>query len=66
MLIAGLMVLSKNALLGLGIMLAAGEVPRIAGQFGLDTSTKANLMSGVYAAQTAINISKTVVKAVAA
>ena len=28
MLIAGLMVLSKNALLGLGIMLAAGEVPR--------------------------------------
>ncbi|EKC51887.1 hypothetical protein LEA_17169, partial [human gut metagenome] len=31
-----------------------------------DTSTKANLMSGVYAAQTAINISKTVVKAVAA
>ena len=42
------------------------NMPRIAGQFGLDTSTKANLMSGVYAAQTAINISKTVVKAVAA
>lgn len=40
MLIAGLMILSKNALLGLGIMLAAGEVPRIAGQFGLDTSTR--------------------------
>ena len=39
---------------------------RFHGQFGLDTSTKANLMSGVYAAQTAINISKTVVKAVAA
>jgi hypothetical protein len=47
-------------------MLSSTEVPRIAGQFGLDTSTKANLMSGVYAAQTAINISKTVVKAVAA
>ena len=50
----------------LGVMLSSTEVPRIAGQFGLDTSTKANLMSGVYAAQTAINISKTVVKAVAA
>ena len=47
-------------------MLSSTEVPRIAGQFGLDTSTKTNLMSSVYAAQTAINMSKTVVKAVAA
>ncbi len=65
MLIAGLMVLSKNALLGLGIMLAAGEVPRIAGQFGLDTSTRANLMSSVYAAQSAVNLTRTIVQAVA-
>ena len=65
-LIAGMMVLSKNALLGLGLMLAAGEVPRIAGQFGLDTSTRANLMGSVYAAQSAINLSRTVVQAVAA
>lgn len=63
MLIAGLMVLSKNALLGLGIMLAAGEVPRIAGQFGLDTSTRANLMSSVYAAQSAVNLTRTIVQA---
>lgn len=65
MLIAGLMILSKNALLGLGIMLAAGEVPRIAGQFGLDTSTRANLMGSVYAAQSAINLTRTVVQTVA-
>lgn len=65
MLIAGLMVLSKNALLGLGIMLAAGEVPRIAGQFGLDTSTRANLMSSVYAAQSAVNLTRTIVQAAA-
>ena len=58
-----LMVLSKNALLGLGIMLAAGEVPRIAGQFGLDTSTRANLMSSVYAAQSAVNLTRTIVQA---
>lgn len=51
--------------LGLGIMLAAGEVPRIAGQFGLDTSTRANLMGSVYAAQSAINLTRTVVQTVA-
>ena len=60
MLIAGLLTLKLNLLLGLGLMLAAGEVPRIAGAFGLETSTKANLMSGVYAAQSAINISRTI------
>lgn len=62
----GLMVLGDNALLGLGLMLSSTEVPRIAGQFGLDTSTKTNIMSSVYAAQSAINMTKTVVKAVAA
>lgn len=64
-LIAGLMVVKDHALLGLGLMLAAGEIPRIAGQFGLDTSTKANLMSTMYAAQTAVNMTKTVIQAVA-
>lgn len=64
-LIAGLMVVKDHALLGLGLMLAAGEIPRIAGQFGLDTSTKANLMGTVYAAQTAINMTRTEVQAVA-
>lgn len=64
-LIAGLMVVKDHALLGLGLMLAAGEIPRIAGQFGLDTSTKANLMSTVYAAQIAVNMTRTVVQAVA-
>jgi hypothetical protein len=64
-LIAGLMVVKDHALLGLGLMLAAGEIPRIAGQFGLDTSTKANLMGTVYAAQTAVNMTRTVIQAVA-
>lgn len=65
-LIAGLMVVKDHALLGLGLMLSAGEIPRIAGAFGLDTSTKANLMSAAYTAQAAINMTKTVVKTVAA
>ena len=65
MLIAGLLVLRDKALLGLGLMLAAGEVPRIAGQFGLDTGTRANIMGSVYAAQSAINLTRTVVQTVA-
>lgn len=63
---AGLMVFREHLLLGLGLMLSSTEVPRIAGQFGLDTSTKTNLMSSVYAAQSAINMTKTVVRTVAA
>lgn len=63
---AGLMVLSDHALLGLGLMLSAGEVPRICGAFGLDTSTRANIMSAVYAAQAAVNTTKSVVQTVAA
>ena len=57
-LVAGLMVFKDHALLGLGLMLSAGEVPRIAGTFGLDTTTRANIMSAVYTAQAAINSAK--------
>lgn len=63
-LLGGLGVLNDNLLLGLGLMLAASEIPRIAQQFGLDTSTKANLMSSVYAMQSAMSISRTVASAV--
>ena len=48
------------------LMLSAGEVPRICGAFGLDTSTRANIMSAVYAAQSAVNTTRTVVQAVGA
>lgn len=64
-LIAGLMVFKDHALLGLGLMLSAGEIPRIAGAFGLDTTTRANIMSAVYTAQAAVNTTRTVVQAVA-
>ena len=64
-LVAGLMVFRERALLGLGLMLSAGEIPRVAGAFGLDTSTRANLLSAVYTAQAAVNTTRTVVQAVA-
>lgn len=62
-LIAGLMVFKDHALLGLGLMLSAGEVPRIAGTFGLDTTTRANIMSAVYTAQAAVSTTRTLVQA---
>jgi hypothetical protein len=64
-LVAGLMVFSEHLLLGLGLMLSAGEVPRIAGSFGLDTSTRANMMSAVYTAQAAVNTTRTIAQVVA-
>lgn len=52
-----------NMLLGLGIMLAANEVPRIAQQFGLDSSVRVNMMSVVHATTTAVNLTRSVAKA---
>lgn len=63
-LVAGLMVFQSSMLLGLGLTLASSEIPRIAGQFGLDTSTKANLSGSIYAAQAAMNMTRTVVRTV--
>ena len=51
-----------NMLLGLGIMLAANEVPRIAQQFGLDTSVKVNMMSVVHSTTTAVNLTRSVLR----
>ena len=63
-LIAGLMVFKDHALMGVGLMLSAGEVPRIAGSFGLDTTTKANITSAVYTAQSAVNVTRTIAAAI--
>ena len=59
-LIAGLMVFKEHALMGIGLMLSAGEVPRIAGSFGVDTTTRASLSSAVYTAQSAISVTRTI------
>lgn len=60
---AGLMVLPDNCLIGLGLMLSAGEIPRIAGAFGLDTSVKGNVTQVVNSAiVTTRNITRLVTK----
>ena len=60
----GLLTMSDHMVLGLGIMFAANEVPRIAQQFGLDSSVKVNMMSVVHTATTAASLVRAVGKAV--
>ena len=59
----GLLTFSDHRLLGLGIMLSAKEVPRIAQQFGLDSSVRVNMMSVVHATTTAVNLTRSVARA---
>ena len=59
----GLMIFPDSMLLGLGVMLSANEVPRIAEQFGLDSSVKVNMMSVVHATTTAVNLTRSVARA---
>lgn len=65
LLFAGLLTFGDHMLLGLGIMLAANEVPRIADRFGLDTSAKVNIMSTYYTAQAAVKTTQAIMKAAA-
>lgn len=63
LLFLGMMTFQTNMILGLGVMLAANEVPKIAQQFGLDSSVKVNITSIVHATTTAVNLSRAVAKA---
>lgn len=63
LLFLGLLTFPSNMLLGLGIMLAANEVSRIAQQFGLDSSVRVNMMSVVHATTTAVNLTRSVARA---
>ncbi len=63
LLFLGLLTFPDHMLLGLGIMLAANEVPRIAQQFGLDSSVKVNMMSIVHTTTTAVNLTRSLAKA---
>lgn len=63
-LVAGLLTFRSNQLLGIGLMLSAKEVDRIAETFGLDTSAKGNAMSVVYATSSVVNVTKQIAAAV--
>lgn len=63
LLFLGLLTFPDNMLLGLGIMLSANEVPRIAQQFGLDSSVKVNVMNVMHATTTAVNMTRAIARA---
>jgi hypothetical protein len=55
----GLLTWQTDMLLGLGVMLSANEVPRIARMFGLDTSINFNIVNAVHTTtRTAINLTR--------
>jgi len=62
LLFLGLLTFPDHMLLGMGIMLSAAEVPRIAQQFGLDTSARFNISSVVHMSSTAISLVRAVGK----
>lgn len=62
MLVCGLILFKDYWLFGLGIMLAAGEIPRIAGMFGLETTIRPNINGVVNTAQSAVHLSRMIAK----
>ena len=64
MLVCGLILFKDYWLLGLGIMLAAAEIPRIAGLFGLETATRPNINGVVHTAQSAVHLATMVKTAI--
>lgn len=65
LLFLGLLTWQTNRLLGLGIMLSANEVPRIAQHFGLDTSVRVNMTSVSHTVNTAVRAGQFVAKKLA-
>ena len=63
LLVIGLMIFQDDLLIGVGVVMAAGEVPRICGAFGMDTSHHFNMMSVAHTTQTVVNLTRTVIGA---
>jgi len=63
LLTAGLLTIDGHPFLGIGVMLSANEVPRIAERFGLDTGIRVNFMSAYYASRAAVSMVKGIAKA---
>lgn len=62
LLFLGMLTIQENLLLGIGIILTANEVPRIAQQFGLDSSVRVNVSSVMYSTTSAMNLTKSLMR----
>ncbi len=58
MMVCGLILFKDQWLMGLGVMLAAGEIPRIAGMFGLETAARPNINGVINTAQSAVHLTQ--------
>lgn len=63
-LVLGLITYNANMLLGIGLMLSSTEVARIAGTFGLETSTKFNMMSTLYSTRSLVSMAGSMTKVI--
>lgn len=64
LLVIGLIVFRTEMVAGVGIMLTAAEVPRIAQSFGMETSMKANISQISHTASSIMGIGKTLMKGI--
>lgn len=62
-LVIGLSIFKTQLIVGLGVIMGAAEIPRIAQQFGLDTSTKSHVSSMAMTVNSFMNVGKTIAKA---
>ncbi len=58
MLVCGLILFKDYWLLGLGVMLSAEEIPRIAGMFGLETAARPNINGVINTVQSAVHLTQ--------
>lgn len=58
----GLLTMTDHPLLGIGVMMSANEVPRIAEHFGLDSSVKFNLTTVLHSTNTIMNVASKIKK----
>jgi hypothetical protein len=59
MLVGGLLIFPNQMVVGVGLMLAAAEVPRIAQAFGMETSMKANVSSIAMTTNSVMSLGRT-------
>jgi len=62
LLFLGLLTFPDHMLLGMGIMLSATEVPRVAGHFGMETGARFNVSSVMYMTNSAMSLIRTISK----
>lgn len=60
LLLLGLLTFQTHMLLGLGVILAVKEVPKVAQQFGFETNNRVNIMGAVHTTTTAINMTRAI------